>query len=158
MLSGVSDVLAWVLMESLMLRWLFCLLLRLRGDLLPAAAACVSVTACWPDGGGSSGTHRCHQPGVCGALFLIIWAATIGPVVLLACSFGRKSLNSQVFHSPLQLILPINADISLTFHCFLIYIRKQLSVGKKMSNTPSFLKWAEMINWRLNVNFVASTS
>lgn len=56
MLSGVSDVQAWVLMESLMLRWLFCLFLRLRGDLLPAAAACVSMTACWPDGGGSSGT------------------------------------------------------------------------------------------------------
>lgn len=57
--------------------------------------------------------HRCHQPGVCGSLFLIIWAATIGPVVLLACSFGRKCLNSQVFHSPLQLLLPINADLSL---------------------------------------------
>lgn len=87
MLSGISDIQAWVLSEKLMLRWLFCLFLRLRGDLLPTAAACVSMTACWPDGGGSSGTSlspaRClwilvsyylgcyHRS--CSAFSLLIW-------------------------------------------------------------------------------------
>lgn len=155
MLSGVSDIRLWVLLETLMLRWLFCLFLRLRGDLLPAAAVCVSMTACWPDSRGSSGTSLsparclwilvsyylgCYHRSCC-AFSLFIWQKGISLSDIV-------NFSNQCWHF---------TDLSL-----LLNLCQKASISRKENVKHALfwtaLNWAEMIDWQLHVNFLAYMS